>query len=367
MKRYTEPYHPPIETHLEEETLPHYSPGHYCPVELGDTYQERYQIKAKIGYGAYSTSWLCRDLRKTSYGILKVSTYLLNFPTATDRERNVYEPLSKVDSLHPGQSLIRELYGSFDIVGPVGRHSCLVFQPMHMTLLEMMRRNSKPFGLPLLKMTVKRLLLALDFLHSDAGVVHTDLKTDNLMLSLEDDNMLSAFAEAEAHDPSPRKIIDESRTIYKSRPFSRPPDDKGYGLPILCDFGEARIGKRHESGPFVQLHIYRAPERLALMVALIGPPPAEFGRRSETTGQCFDPSAGAWLAHADAVIPPVSLENLERRLSGQEKESFLDFLRSMLKWPPEERKTARQLLQDPWLLEPTDRLNMHLHISTIKS
>lgn len=80
------------------------------------------------------------------------------------------------------------------------------------------------------------------------------------MLSLEDHNMLADFAKAEAENPSPRKKIDDSRTIYKSRRFRRPARDKSYGLPILCDLGDARIGKTQESGPFVQPHIYRAPE-----------------------------------------------------------------------------------------------------------
>lgn len=80
------------------------------------------------------------------------------------------------------------------------------------------------------------------------------------MLSLEDDTMLVDFTKEEIKHPSPRKQIDESRTIYQSRRFRRPTGGKNYGLPILCDFGEARIGKTQESGPFVQPHIYRAPE-----------------------------------------------------------------------------------------------------------
>ena len=80
------------------------------------------------------------------------------------------------------------------------------------------------------------------------------------MLSLEDDTMLADFAKAEQEEPSPRKKIDESRSIYKSRRLRRPKDGKGYGLPVLCDFGEAKMGMIQESGPFVQPHIYRAPE-----------------------------------------------------------------------------------------------------------
>jgi non-specific serine/threonine protein kinase len=80
------------------------------------------------------------------------------------------------------------------------------------------------------------------------------------MLSLEDTAMLADFADEEIRQSSPRKNVDESRTIYQSRQFRRPSKGKRFGLPILCDFGEARIGKTHESGPFVQPNIYRAPE-----------------------------------------------------------------------------------------------------------
>ncbi|KAL4815772.1 kinase-like protein [Aspergillus spinulosporus] len=392
----------PMEGLIEEETLPHYKAAHYYPVKIGDVYYTRYKVAGKLGYGAYSTSWLCQDLQcatpslidpRRALTILKVSTSLSDYPTTTNCELRVYKHLAKIDSSHPGQSLIRELYDSFDLQGPRGMHQCLVLQPMNMTLLEMMRMNPRPFDLPLLKMTVKRLLLALDFLHAEAEVIHADLKTDNLMLSLEDSSMLADFATAESENPSPQKVIDQSRIIYCSRKFRRPTGGRNYGLPVVCDFGEARIGKTQESGPFVQPHIYRAPEvifempwgsaidiwnlagliwdlfegkhlfgdifdprgghdpfrHLALMVALVGPPPTKFLRRSETTEQCFD-LHGDWIAHREAPVPSVSLETLETRLTGKEKELFLAFIRSMLKWMPEERKTAKQLLEHPFLL-----------------
>ncbi|OBT92180.2 hypothetical protein VE01_10058 [Pseudogymnoascus verrucosus] len=169
-------------------------------------------------------------------------------------------------------------------------------------------------------------------LYIDVMLTELNLKTDNVMLSIEDDGMLADFVKAEVDSPTPRKQIDESRIIYKSRKFGRPDKAKGYGLPSLCDLGESRIGATQESNPFVQPHIYRAPEvmfdmpwgsaadiwnvagliwdlfevehlfgdvfdargghdpfkHFALIVALIGEPPSEFVKRSETTGQCFD-------------------------------------------------------------------------------
>ncbi|KAJ5143282.1 uncharacterized protein N7515_002069 [Penicillium bovifimosum] len=45
----------------------------------------------------------------------------------------------------------------------------------------------------------------------------------------------------------------------------------------------------------------------------------------------------------------VSLELLEVVLEGKNKEMFIAFMKGMLQWRPEDRKTAKDLLQDPGL------------------
>jgi len=45
----------------------------------------------------------------------------------------------------------------------------------------------------------------------------------------------------------------------------------------------------------------------------------------------------------------LSLEESEKTLDGENKTLFLKFMRSMLRWLPEERKAATELLKDPWL------------------
>jgi serine/threonine-protein kinase SRPK3 len=50
------------------------------------------------------------------------------------------------------------------------------------------------------------------------------------------------------------------------------------------------------------------------------------------------------------LIPPnYTLEDSITTLAGDDKTLFLEFARSMLEWIPEKRKTAKELLQDPWL------------------
>lgn len=48
---------------FEEERLPLYNADWFYPVHMGEVFISRYKIVAKLGYGAYSTVWLCRDMK----------------------------------------------------------------------------------------------------------------------------------------------------------------------------------------------------------------------------------------------------------------------------------------------------------------
>lgn len=66
---------------IEEQTLPRYCPQHYYPVHLGETFNGRYQVVAKLGYGASSTVRLARDIQ--TYVLRKVGfNYLLLWLTS---------------------------------------------------------------------------------------------------------------------------------------------------------------------------------------------------------------------------------------------------------------------------------------------
>ncbi|OJD18403.1 hypothetical protein AJ78_01583 [Emergomyces pasteurianus Ep9510] len=53
-------------------------------------------------------------------------------------------------------------------------------------------------------------------------------------------------------------------------------------------------------------------------------------------------------------IPQTSLKASEEFLSGKSKEMLLLFMRGMLQWRPQDRKTAKQPLEDPWLNDRID-------------
>ena len=106
------------------------------------------------------------------------------------------------------------------------------------------------------------------------------------------------------------------------------------------------------------------------MIAYLGMPPLEYKRRSDNMRHVFDDDGlfeiqssvnkphltdhlGRWKWTGKYDIPPLSLETSEQNLFGENKQRFLDFVRSMLRWLPEERKSAIDLLKDPWLNSAT--------------
>jgi serine/threonine protein kinase len=90
-------------------------------------------------------------------------------------------------------------------------------------------------------------------------ISHADVKATNIMLTIDDESLLADFEKAEQDEPSPRKIIDADRTIYTSREL-RVPNAGLWGEPVLCDFGQARIGRVHRGD--IQPAIYKALEVL---------------------------------------------------------------------------------------------------------
>jgi antitoxin component of MazEF toxin-antitoxin module len=51
------------------------------------------------------------------------------------------------------------------------------------------------------------------------------------------------------------------------------------------------------------------------------------------------------------TIPKISLQERVSVLQGEEKELFLDFIGSMLRWRPEDRKSATELLKHLWMAD----------------
>ncbi|RAQ68653.1 srpk, partial [Aspergillus flavus] len=161
-----------------EERFEDLRKGQYYPVNIGDIFRFKYQVAGKLGFGISSTVWLARDLEGHQYVTLKLYTR-----SESDlAEFQIYNLLNKGSSSHPGY----------------------VHKPMWESLRDLLYRDpTHRFTEELLKAELMQVFLALDYLHNECKLVHTDIKGDNILQEIEDESILEKFTEAEMEDPSP--------------------------------------------------------------------------------------------------------------------------------------------------------------------
>ncbi|KAF5680025.1 cmgc srpk kinase [Fusarium heterosporum] len=251
---------------IEEETLPRYTPDRFYPIRLGQILDGRYQIATKLGFGSKSTVWLARDLYQwqwldEKYVAIKVKTRKKpSKRSPVENEVKIMKRIAQTNPKHKGWQFIRKLIDTFPIEGISGYHTCLVLEPLREPLWLYCSRYAGGVIPPeILKILVQMILHALDYIHSECSIIHTDLNPGNIMIKIEDPMIFQRDARSEFRRPLPEKQLHD-RTIYLSRD-NYGPLTKPTGIIQLVGFDRAistTPGELHTGA--IQSELYRAPE-----------------------------------------------------------------------------------------------------------
>merc|ERR1712118_176339 len=77
-----------------------------------------------------------------------------------------------------------QLVDYFEHIGPNGKHVCMVFETMGPNILALIKKyNFKGVPVDQVRKVATHTLLGLDYLHRVCGIIHTDLKPENVLVS----------------------------------------------------------------------------------------------------------------------------------------------------------------------------------------
>ncbi|KAJ5600888.1 hypothetical protein N7450_001955 [Penicillium hetheringtonii] len=205
-----------LETTAEEEDSEDYCKGGYHPVAVGESYNNgRYVVVRKLGWGHFSTVWLSRDTTTGKHVALKVVRSAAHYTETAIDEIKLLNRIVQAKPSHPGRKHVVSLLDSFEHKGPNGVHVCMVFEVLGENLLGLIKRwNHRGIPMVLVKQITKQVLLGLDYLHRECGIIHTDLKPENVLIEIGD---VEQIVQAHVKQEQAKKDKEDNRNGRRRR------------------------------------------------------------------------------------------------------------------------------------------------------
>lgn len=149
--------------------------------------------------------------------------------TALD-EIKLLKRVAEADPTSVGAEYVTAVVDDFVVEGPNGVHVCMTFEVLGENLLSLIKRY-KSRGIPtnLVKQIAKQMLLGLGYLHDKCGIIHTDLKPENVLMYIDNaEELLRKLNHPPADDDGRgRSLIRKHRHVkmVASEPLSSEQDD----------------------------------------------------------------------------------------------------------------------------------------------
>lgn len=130
---------------------------------------------------------------------LKVVRSAAHYTETAIDEIKLLQKIVQANPKHAGKRYVVSLLDSFEHKGPNGVHVCMVFEVLGENLLGLIKRwNHRGIPMPLVKQITKQVLLGLDYLHRECGIIHTDLKPENVLIEIGDvEQIVKTFVKEE--------------------------------------------------------------------------------------------------------------------------------------------------------------------------
>uniref|UniRef100_A0A3B4X715 non-specific serine/threonine protein kinase n=1 Tax=Seriola lalandi dorsalis TaxID=1841481 RepID=A0A3B4X715_SERLL len=181
----------------EQEDPNDYCRGGYHHVKIGDLFNGRYHVIRKLGWGHFSTVWLAWDIQEKRFVAMKVVKSAEHYTETALDEIKLLKSVRNTDPSDPSREKVVQLLDDFKISGMNGTHVCMVFEVLGYHLLKwIIKSNYQGLPLPCVKSIIRQVLQGLDYLHTRCKIIHTDIKPENILLTVNEPYVKKMAAEA---------------------------------------------------------------------------------------------------------------------------------------------------------------------------
>ncbi|XP_022908906.1 SRSF protein kinase 3 [Onthophagus taurus] len=181
----------------EQEDSSDYRKGGYHPVKIGDLFLGRYHVTRKLGWGHFSTVWLCWDLEQKRFVALKIVKSAQHFKETALDEIKILKSVRDSDPSDPKRNKTVQLLNDFKISGVNGVHVCMVFEVLGHNLLKLIiKSNYRGIPRPNVRTIIRQVLEGLDYLHAKCKIIHTDIKPENVLICVTEEYIRRLACEA---------------------------------------------------------------------------------------------------------------------------------------------------------------------------
>ncbi|XP_053509390.1 SRSF protein kinase 1b isoform X4 [Ictalurus furcatus] len=181
----------------EQEDPNDYCKGGYHHVKIGDLFHGRYHVIRKLGWGHFSTVWLAWDIQGKRFVAMKVVKSAEHYTETALDEIKLLRAVRTSDPNDPSGEKVVQLLDDFKISGVNGTHVCMVFEVLgHHLLKWIIKSNYQGLPLPCVKSIIRQVLQGLDYLHTKCKIIHTDIKPENILMTVDESYIRKLAAEA---------------------------------------------------------------------------------------------------------------------------------------------------------------------------
>lgn len=166
----------------DDEPEEDYRRGGYAVISVGDVIESKYKVVRKLGWGVYSTVWLAEDDEAHKRVAIKVQKSSPEYVRAAHNEIALLRTIMREVKLEdcPGARCLVKLVDEFELSSPNGNHPSMVFEVLGHSILGLLQTQDR-CSVPTATYITCQVLEGLSFLHTRCGVMHTDVKPENVL------------------------------------------------------------------------------------------------------------------------------------------------------------------------------------------